>query len=110
MKLFYLCFVLFIISFQNLTASLSETDSVKAFKLSESILLDGKLSEHVWNNTPVNQFYQRDPSEGEPATENTRVWVAYDDSYLYIAARLFDSNPDQIDQSLVRREARNPNT
>jgi len=78
---------------------------VEAKKSVDKIVLDGKLSEKVWNGNSVSNFVQREPSEGKIASENTDVWVAYDDQYLYIAAMLHDSNPDSIDRSVTRRDS-----
>ncbi|MCH8208669.1 MAG: proline--tRNA ligase, partial [Nitrospinae bacterium] len=44
-------------------------------------------------------------SELEPASEDTDVWVAYDDEALYILARLWDSQPDSIVARMGRQDA-----
>ncbi|MBX3009550.1 MAG: carbohydrate binding family 9 domain-containing protein [Melioribacteraceae bacterium] len=80
--------------------------SVPAFKISRTeIEVDGKLNEPFWNGEAVTGFVQKDPQEGNPATEETNVWVAYDEDYIYVAARLKDSQPNMIDLSLTRRDA-----
>ncbi len=80
--------------------------SVYALKLKDlNISLDGKLNESIWQSKPISGFTQRDPVEGKPASENTSVWVAYDNNYLYVAAKLNDSKPEYIDASLARRDA-----
>ena len=84
----------------------TDLKSVPAFKISRAeIAIDGKLSEPFWNGDAVNGFIQKDPQEGNPATEETNVWVVYDEDYLYVAARLKDSQPSLIDLSLARRDA-----
>src|SRR5436190_9706176 len=71
-----------------------------------SIHIDGKLDESVWAQArPAIQFYQTAPHEGEPATERTDVRVAFDDDAIYIAARLFDSDPAGVRGQLARRDA-----
>ena len=78
---------------------------VPAYKLSNIILkLDGKLDEPIWQKEPINDFTQRDPNEGAPATEKTEVWIAYDEDNIYVAAHLYDSKPEMIDASLARRD------
>ena len=59
------------------------------------IRVDGALDESVWRRTPAaTDFIQAEPRQGFPATEQTEVWVAYDDAHLYVAAYLHDSaNP-----------------
>lgn len=49
-------------------------------------------------------FRQREPEEGAEATEPTHVWVAYDQSTLYIAARLVDSAPLAVRATELRRD------
>lgn len=77
---------------------------IKAIKLSEKIKIDGALNENIWSSIPVSDFTQRDPEEGKPATEKTNVWVAYDETHLYVGGKLYDSKPDQIDKALFRRD------
>ncbi|MDP2039202.1 MAG: DUF5916 domain-containing protein [Ignavibacteria bacterium] len=78
---------------------------MSAFKIEHAtILVDGKLDEGVWKNIPIDEFTQKDPKEGSPATQKTEVWIAYDDEYLYVAARLYDTNPELMDISLSRRD------
>lgn len=69
-----------------------------------SINIDGKLDENIWKNESVNEFTQKDPNEGSPATQKTDVWIAYDNDNIYIAARMLDSKPELIDASLGRRD------
>lgn len=54
--------------------------------------IDGRLSDDVWKSVDsVTGFLQRDPDNGKPMTEETRIQVAYDDRYLYIAVTALDS-------------------
>lgn len=77
---------------------------VFAKKSDEIVTLDGKLNEKVWSVAPVDDFIQRDPAEGESSSQKTNVWVAYDQKNLYVAAKLYDSNPDSIATRLGRRD------
>jgi hypothetical protein len=80
--------------------------SVIAYKAPDfSIILDGRLTESVWQKEPVKEFTQRDPEEGKAPTQQTEVWVAYDENNIYVAARLNDSTPNLIDASLARRDS-----
>ena len=47
---------------------------------------------------------QRDPENGAAMTEATRIQVAYDDRYLYIAILCEDGTPDGIAAGLGRRD------
>jgi hypothetical protein len=68
------------------------------------IIVDGLLSEAIWQRSSVSDFIQVDPDEGAPACFQTEVWVAYDDDALYVAARLHDASPDSILTRLGRRD------
>ncbi|RMG27222.1 MAG: hypothetical protein D6732_20400, partial [Methanobacteriota archaeon] len=76
---------------------------VPAYRLNSPIHLDGVLNEPVWANPGVTGFTQQDPLEGQPATEKTVVWVAYDDEALYVGIRVYDS-PDSIIARMGRRD------
>jgi len=56
--------------------------------------IDGRLDDETWTGAEAaTGFVQRDPDNGKPMTEDTRVQVAYDSRYLYIAVTCMDSNP-----------------
>jgi hypothetical protein len=79
---------------------------VQAVRSTEPITLDGRLDESVWKTAPAaTGFTQNDPQDGAPATEQTDVWVAYDDHALYVAAFCHDSNPAKIRKRLGRRDS-----
>jgi hypothetical protein len=82
-----------------------EQKVVQAVRAEEPIILDGILSEKVWQTEPADGFTQNDPNDGAPSTEKTHVWVAYDDKALYVAAYCYDSQPKQIISRLGRRDS-----
>jgi len=80
--------------------------SMKAVKIYQSIKIDGKLDDPVWSDIEfTGDFIQREPIEGAPATEKTEIAVLYDDKNLYIGARCYDSEPDKIRATEMRRDA-----
>jgi len=71
--------------------------------------LDGRLDEAAWALAPsFGDFIQRDPNEGQPATERTEVRVLFTDDALYVAVRAYDSRPDLVRGQLTRRDAESP--
>ena len=67
------------------------------------------MDDLVWQLAPVfSGFVQRDPDEGEPATEKTEFRVLYTDDALYIGVRAYDSNVDEIAALLTRRDQHSP--
>jgi hypothetical protein len=78
---------------------------VTAVRTTDPPIIDGRLLEECWSQAePVSDFTQRDPDEGMPATERTEIRVLYDDEALYVAARLFDSEPGLIGRRLSSRD------
>ena len=68
------------------------------------IKIDGLLSETLWQSTGYSDFVQTDPQDGAAPSEKTTVWLAFDKEALYVAARLYDSEPDKIVKQLSRRD------
>ena len=67
--------------------------------------IDGVLDDPVWQQAPIfTGFVQREPEEGQPASEKTTVQLAYDDEALYVGIMAYDSAPEQIVSRLVRRD------
>jgi len=60
--------------------------------------IDGRLDESCWTQqgTWGGQLVQRQPREGQPASEPTEFKVLYDDRHLYVAIRCFDAKIDQL--------------
>ncbi len=81
-----------------------EERNVQAARITDRIIVDGILDEASWQSAGFTGFIQSEPLDGEPATEKTVVWVGYDSSHLYIAARLYDSEPEKIITRLGRRD------
>src|SRR5688572_26164850 len=82
--------------------------TVRAVRIDTPPRLDGVLDESIYRTlTPISGFVQQEPSEGEPATEPTLVWLLYDDRFLYVAARCRDSQPSRIIANDMRRDGRN---
>ena len=57
--------------------------------------------------TPITDFIQQDPDEGQLATEPTLVWLLFDADTIYISARCRDSQPSRIIANDMRRDGRN---
>ncbi len=69
----------------------------QAVRIEGSPQLDGDLSEEFWQRAPaVSGFLQRDPREGELATEKTEVKIIYNDTTIFFGVVCTDSEPEQI--------------
>ncbi|MFN7914579.1 MAG: DUF5916 domain-containing protein [Vicinamibacterales bacterium] len=82
--------------------------TMRAVRIDKPLTLDGRLDEEIYSRVPgVNGFIQQEPHEGEKATEDTDLWVFYDDNNVYISGRMWDSQPDRIQANELRRDNRN---
>jgi hypothetical protein len=70
------------------------------------VAVDGKLDDAAWQSaTPITEFTQSDPDEGQPVSERTEVRFMFDSDALYIGARMFDKmGRAGIKTNLVRRD------
>jgi hypothetical protein len=69
--------------------------------------IDGALDDPIWHRKDIDfarEFIQREPDEGQPATESTSVAIAYDDDAIYFAFWCYDREPDKIMYQLIRRD------
>jgi len=77
-----------------------------AVRASGAPRIDGRLDDPVWTLArPLTQFTQRQPLDGQSATESTAVRLGYDDDAIYVFARMYDSEPARIASRLARRDA-----
>ena len=78
---------------------------LRALRVERAPVIDGRLSDEAWSHAPVaDHFRQRDPNEGQAATERTEIRVLYDDNALYVGARLYDTEPARISRRLTARD------
>ena len=84
--------------------------TVRATRVSQPVVLDGELKEEIYTRVPaIAGFLQQEPNEGEPATEQTQVWLFYDDRNIYVSARLHDSEPEREIITEMRRDGQGTN-
>jgi hypothetical protein len=69
--------------------------TVRAVRLDEPLRIDGNLNERVYQEVDaLSGFVQVEPDVGAAATEETDVWVFFDDDNVYVSARVWDSAPE----------------
>jgi len=102
--------IILIIAFAGLgTVAFAQTPrpEVRAHRLAEneSIVLDGAPDEAVWQKAlPATNFLQRDPDNGEPATEKTEVRVIFDRDRLILGVVCYDSEPGRLLGNQMQRD------
>jgi len=86
--------------------ALKEGKVLRAFRISGTPpVIDGVLDEEVWRTAASTSGYvQRDPDNGAAMTESTRIQVAYDDRFIYVAITCEDSAPAEVAAGLSRRD------
>jgi hypothetical protein len=83
----------------------AQRPSMQARKVERGPVIDGSLDDPAWQEAPVTaDFRQREPQQGEAATEETRVRVVYDRSRLYVGVELLDREPAGIRATELRRD------
>jgi hypothetical protein len=79
--------------------------TVRAVRVDAPLRIDGRLDEEIYALvSPITDFIQQEPREGEPATEKTEAWILFDNENLYIVARCWDSHPEREVANELRRD------
>lgn len=87
------------------TTTHAQAPTAVAARRTGPVSIDGKLDEAAWQAaTPITNFTQLDPQEGQPASEKTEARILIDDDALYVGMRLYDSRPELIQSQLARRD------
>ena len=67
--------------------------------------IDGTLHDPLWSTAePIDDFRQKEPLEGHPATEKTVVRILYDSRNVYFGIHCFDHAPPDIIATQLRRD------
>jgi len=70
--------------------------TVRATRLSDPLRLDGVLDEPLYTEVAsVSDFIQSLPDPGGEPTERTEAWISFDDTDVYVSARVWDSAPER---------------
>ena len=79
--------------------------TVQAAQATQGLAVDGRLDEADWAAAvPIAGFTQFEPVEGGTPSQQTTVRVLYGDNALYVGAVLSDTEPDEVVQTLSRRD------
>ncbi|MFQ5704718.1 MAG: DUF5916 domain-containing protein [Gemmatimonadales bacterium] len=87
------------------TAQASKEENVIPLtRLSGPIDFDGMSDEPAWQDVEPFPMTVYAPTFNGPATEKTEIRVGYDDTYLYVAGRMYDSDPDGVRANTLYRD------
>src|SRR5512136_1962083 len=96
----YVIWVLFFL----LSVSAGAQERITIPRIEGEIKFDGIVDDAGWNNIQPLQMVMHTPSFGNQPTEKSEVMLCYDNAYLYIGARLFDSNSSGMLISSKKRD------
>lgn len=95
--------LLFCSGFANNTVDKRQYEVVPV--LSDVPVIDGELNDAIWSKGIwQGGFIQREPLEGVNPSQNTEFQILYDQNFLYIAIKAFDSSPDSVSLRVSRRD------
>jgi hypothetical protein len=73
------------------------TRTAQAQRVEGAPVIDGDLSDAIWAGaSTISNFNQRNPREGEAATEKTEVRIIYNDKSIFFGIICYDSEPEKI--------------
>lgn len=81
--------------------------TVRIVRTDAAPVIDGVLDEEIWSlATPIDDFHEINPIEYDEPSQTTLVVLLYDDTHLYVGARLLDSQPGEITARILRQGER----
>jgi hypothetical protein len=73
-------------------------------RIAGPIELDGLSNEIAWKAIDPLPVIMQEPTYNAEPSEKTEILIGYDDDYLYVAARCYDSEPDRIQNPSKKRD------
>ena len=75
----------------------ADSGAAVAVRTTSPPAIDGVPSEPAWQDAPpLSNFVQREPADGEPASEPTELRILFDGEAVYVAVWAYDSQADAI--------------
>jgi hypothetical protein len=82
----------------------SGEEPMRLTRLTGPVQLDGRLEEPAWASVAPLPLAMYTPTFGGTLTERTEIRVAYDDRYLYVGGRMYDSEPGKVRANTLYRD------
>ena len=86
---------------------LSSPDSeLIAVRVEEGPTIDGRLNDPIWEQALSLRctLWQYGPDYGSPMTEETEIFILYDDRYIYFGFQMDDPDPSTMMDALTPRD------
>ena len=87
-----------------LAANAWSQERISIPKIQGEIKFDGTLDDPCWQNLNPLPMVMHTPTFGNQPSEKSEVMICYDNTYLYVGARLYDSNPADMLVSSKKRD------
>jgi len=87
-----------------------ESEPITIQRIGSPVELDGVSNEFAWEGIKSLPIVMRTPIFGSEPSERTEILLGYDDDYLYVAGRLYDSDPSKIQATSFKRDGWEYNT
>jgi len=80
--------------------------TIKAIRIQTPPKIDGRLDDPCWQKSAkTGELLQFEPQRGEPATQPTTIYVAYDANNLYVAFECFKTDMNRLAANQTRRDS-----
>jgi hypothetical protein len=84
---------------------------VRATRISKPINIDGKLDDEAYLTVPsITELIQMVPKNGAPVSEQTAMWLMFDDENIYISCRCDDQHPEKMVADDMRKDSSSAST
>jgi hypothetical protein len=104
LKLLLLILFLPIIGFSQNDNTEKRTYNTKRIN-NQAPVIDGLIDQDIWSTVQWSgDFTQKTPNDGTDPSQETAFKILYDDNFLYILVRAYDTEPDKIVKRLSRRD------
>ena len=79
--------------------------TIRAVRLTSPLRIDGTLDEALYREVePASDFVQIDPHDGQPAVDQTQVWLAFDEENVYFSVNALERDMDSLVANEMRRD------
>jgi hypothetical protein len=87
-----------------LTTKTHAQNSVVIPEATGPIVLDGVVDEVAWTKAAQFQLFMHSPQNNVAPTESTVAYIMYDDRYVYVAGKMSDKEPTNIQSPTKKRD------
>lgn len=99
-----LCLVFITIVIFINKAAFSQETIIKLQRINNTPRIDGNVTDSEWQSVKPLPLTEYEPVYKGKPTEKTELRIAYDDNYIYVAGKMFDSDPDGIRMNSLYRD------